>query len=546
MQALSLFNRKIGQPGLSLAKWLVVGLGLITLSSAVNAASEYEYAQNTYSRGQHLDVAYEGWRQNEDGTYNGGNIQSPPDTAFSIEQLFRAQGVLEQDSDSSTESIRDSIKKVMLNACEAIVVGGVHTPNHRWAISAALAGTNALYPDQRYVDRIETWLGEGIGQDEDGEHPERSRNYDAAVNNPSLLDVAIYQDKPELFEVVRKNLELTLYLLEPNGEVETVASRRQDQGRRFLIHRYYLPYRYMAIKDNNPEFAEITRFIEERYMNTLGDHLADFLLHPELAEGLPVSKTLNDQFVKHLKKTQLVRIRRGDKTASVFGGTDWHLGFGVWSGLSHNPTFFKYRKGSAILDSVRLSPSFFSTGYFRSNGLQVMDENKYVLTEERQVPYHLPLPEGLRKESGEYEMSPDGRFYSKMSFGERPKQLVKLKTEITVTELPNSEGFELNFDIGETELVPVTIELSFRKGGILTGVAPSNDDNNDSFFLYEGKGTYKVGEDIITFGPGMHKHSRNSRLSNEQYSVHNGEVTQEGHLVYITGITPFHYTMQIG
>lgn len=483
--------------------------------------------------------------QNADGTWSGGNINSPPDSGFSIEQLFRAQGVLIQDGSSSTESLRETLKETMLNTCEALIVGGVHTPNHRWAISAALAGTNSLYPDQRYVDRLENWIGEGFGQDEDGEHPERSRNYDSAVNNPSLLDVAIYQNKPDIFEVVRKNLELTLYLLEPNGEVETVASRRQDHARSFMIHRYYLPYRYMAIHDQNPQFATIARYIEENHMDTLGEHLADFLLHSELTKDLPNSKPLNDNFVKHLKKTQLVRIRRGNTTASIFGGTDWYLGLGAWSGISHNPTFFKYRKGGAILESLRMAPAFFSTGYFRSNGLIASGNNQYNLQEERHVPYHLPLPEHLRERDGEYEMTPDGRFYSKMSFDQRPKHYVNLRTQVAMKELSNSQGYELEFLINETDDVAITLELCFRKGGTLSGVIPSNSDEKDTFFLNEGQGTYKVGDDVITFGPGMHKHTRIRRLSNEQYSVHNGEVsTLDGYLVYITGVTPFRYTLR--
>lgn len=310
-------------------------------------------------------------KQNPDGTFDFGNLQSPPDTAFMVEQLFRALALLRKDGSGQTTSLRQSMKKLILNSAEALTTGGVHTPNHRWAICAALAGTHVLYPDQRYVDRIDDWLSEGIGQDADGEHPERSRNYDAAVNNPSLLDVAIYQDRPKLFDCVRKNLEMTIYLMEPNGEVEAVSSRRQDQypGRSVMIHQYYLPYRYLAIRDNNPQFAAIARMIETKYMDTLREYLADFLLHEELNRPLPADGPLPNNYARHLRNTGLVRIRRGGVSASVFGGTDWHLGHGVWSGLSHNPTFFKLRKGNAILESVRISPAFFRTGYFRSNGL---------------------------------------------------------------------------------------------------------------------------------------------------------------------------------
>ncbi|MDR8391730.1 hypothetical protein NC796_11290 [Aliifodinibius sp. S!AR15-10] len=483
--------------------------------------------------------------QNSDGTFDFGNLQSPPDTAFMMEQLFRAQKILITDGSEQTINLRQSNRQIILDAAEALTTGGIHTPNHRWAVSAALSGINSLYPNQKYVNRINDWLGEGIGQDADGEHPERSRNYDAAVNNPSLLDVAIYQKRPELFDVISKNLELTIHLTELNGECETVASRRQDQehGRYVMIHRYYLPFRYLAIRDNNPRFAAVANMIETKYMDTLGEHLADFLLHEELNMSLPKPAALEENYVKHFQNTHLVRIRRGNKTASVFGGTDWHLGYGAWSGISHNPTFFKFRNGNAILESVRMSPAFFRTGYFRSNGLAVQG-NEYRLEEQRQVPYHQPLPEKFRNKEGVYKMSPDGRFYSKMDFENRPKDYKKLHSMVTVREVGNSGAFEMEFSVEETPRVPVTIELCFRKGGQLSGVIPRENDT-DGYFLSDGEGSYKVGNDVITFGPGKMEHTR-SPQSNEQYSVYNGDIEVEGYRVYITGITPFTHKIRIG
>ena len=41
---------------------------LTLLSGVASAQQAYHYARNTYTHGQHAELAYEGWRENEDGT----------------------------------------------------------------------------------------------------------------------------------------------------------------------------------------------------------------------------------------------------------------------------------------------------------------------------------------------------------------------------------------------------------------------------------------------------------------------------------------------
>jgi hypothetical protein len=519
--------------------------GFILTLSAAHCAEESDYFRNENLIEPMAEIVRVLLRnQYPNGTFDSGNLQSPPDSAFMIEQLWRAQALLINDNTEHTMDLRENLQTIILNTAEALVTGGVHTPNHRWAICAALAGVHTLYPDPIYSERIDDWLGEGIGQDADGQHPERSPNYDAAVNNQGLLDVAVLMNREELFQYIRKNLKMTLYLTELNGEVETVASRRQDQdpGRKVMIHRYYIPYRFMALKDKNPHFAEVAKLIETKFTSHLSDVLPDLLLHEELNHPLPQSTTLPDRYTKYLPGSGLVRIRRKETTASVFGGTDWHLGHGAWSGLSTNPTFFKLRKGEAILESVRMSPAFFSTGYFRSESLDIVD-NAFHLKQERRVPYHQPLPARHRKGDGIYTLSPDGRFFSKMDFKNRPKDFMTLQMRVVVKEVDDSGAFELDFLVDQTENVPVTVELCFRKGGELSGVIPMENDS-DSYFLKDGYGSYNIGGNSIKFGPGMKEHARPPQ-PNEQYTVHNGGIHPEGYRVYLTGFTPFRHQLKI-
>lgn len=483
-------------------------------------------------------------RQYPDGTFDVGNLQSPPDTAFMIEQLGRAQALLQRQGGEATAAIRSALEEIILRAGEALTTGGVHTPNHRWAVCAALAWTNHLYPDPQYVHRIDTWLSEGIDQDADGQYSERSPNYSAHVVNPALLDLAVLLDRPALLDPVRANLTMTIYHTDRNGEVETVASRRQDQAphHRVYIHEYYRPYRHLAIADGNQQFARVASTIEAEYLDRLGPYLPDFLLFDTLMESLPAPGTRPHNYEKHFSHSGLVRIRRDETTATVFGGSDWHRGHGVWSGLSHNPTFFRFRKGAAILESVRLAPNFFSTGYFRSNGLSV-DGNAYHLQEERRVPYHQPLPEAHRRDDGAYQMSPDGRFFSKMSFARRPKEYKVLRSRVVVREAPRPGAFEIAIAVDQQPRVDVAVELCFRKGGQLSGVMPKAQDP-DGFFLKEGRGAYQVGEDRIEFGPGALAHS-GFTMHGEQYDVHNGGIRLDGYRVYIMGRTPFEHTLFI-
>ena len=524
-----IFSRKIGYDFAAFA------------AAYVTAQSKYYHSDSLAPKMELLANAMAS-QQTADGTVNIGNLESPPDTAFLVELLSAAAVILKKDNSPAIQTAYNTLKKFLLNAGEGLSTGGVHTPNHRWVVCAALSKLNALYPNKKYTNRIEDWLGEGIYMDADGHYPERSAGIYAGVENNSLITMARLLNKPALFEYVRKNLEMTSYYMEPNGDMVTNDSRRQDQYmNKNIVAYYYLSYRYMAIKDGNKKFAALTRQMEGMKSfeeDILNKGLFYFLEDTLLQESLPDAVMPSDNYEKLFTTSHLLRIRRGNTTATLFGGVDWPLV--IASGRSNSPNFFTYRKGNAILKYMRLSTSFFGMGYFYSEGLK-KEGKSYLLHKKITAPYYQPLPKNLRNKAGDYKLVPstDDRFWNKMDFAHRPVSNVKTQdTTISFTE--TNGAVELTIDVKGLSGVPVTLELCFAEGGSLSGVSTPENGNS---FLEKDFATYAIGGDEIRFGPGVMKHKRITDLEGERYSTHFGSLRTEGMHVFLTGLTPFTHTI---
>ena len=481
--------------------------------------------------------------QYPDGTLDsGGNRKSPPDTAFLLDALCHAAVILKENPSGDLASIKTRLEKFLLAAGEGIRTGGVHTPNHRWEICSVLAKLYKLYGDKKYLARIDEWLAEGIYQNSDGNYPERSRNY-AIVENQAFITIGEILNRPELFDFVSKNLRATYYYMEPDGELVSLDSRRQDQFRPIHIWRTYFAYRYMAIQENSGFFASVARLIEgfdsfER--NILNSGLPQFMSSSVLQKEMPKSSPLPDSFTQHFEASDLVRIKRGDITATIFGGND--LPLTVASGRSCNPTFFTFRKRSAILEYARLSTSFFSTGYVRGEGLK-KEGNTYTLFEKKEAYYYHPMPGNKQDKNGDYKLSPslDGRFWSKMDFESRPKTTLTLETKIVIEELDNS--FRIDIEVTGAENVLVTLDLCFQSGGTFEGVVQGEQEKD---FFFDGEvAKYTIGTDTIEVGPGKYEHAYINGLDGEVYSTHFGTIKGEGPHLYMTGLAPFKHSFTI-
>jgi hypothetical protein len=487
--------------------------------------------------------------QFDDGYYDQGDgVRSPPDTAFSIVDLGMVYALLGADDEPVTADVRATLKEILRKAGAGLATGGLHTPNHRWKVCAALARINSLWPGGGYVRRIDDWLAEGIDQYPSGQYSERSATYAPIVTNPSLLTLARLTERPELYGNVRRNLQATLHLLEPDGEVETVHSRRQDQKTLKHLPDYWLQFRELAIRDRDGRFAAVAATVQRRGRDQifgetpLGDFLAEVLDHPELAAPLPEPTALPSTFTWHDEDCGLVRIGRDGQRATIFGGADFPDVHAISSGLSTNPTFFKWRKGAAILDSLRLAPQFFALGHFRAEDVE-RTEDGWRLWADVRAAYHLPLQPKHRRPDGLYPLTDDGRFWSAMDFPHRPKQWRTLHTEVRVTEADG--GYDLDFSVGESE-VPLALELCFRKGGTLRGAEPVSGQP-DTYQLVSGYGTYTVGDNVIEFGPGNGSGPRQPAVvdAGERYSWMGGSLSVSGMRVLITGRSPLTYRLAL-
>lgn len=517
-----------------------IGYDIAVLSASYCSPGSKYYHDSLLTTKIDLLIKFLADAQADDGTVNIGNLESPPDTAFLMEILCAAASILKKDGSVDLATTREELKKIIVSAGRALATGGVHTPNHRWVICAALSQINDLYPDKKYVQRIEDWLGEGVFIDKDGHYPERSGTY-SSVENAAFITMARMLKKPSLLEPVRKNLDMYYYYMESNGDLVSNDSRRQDQyaARKSFI--FYLQYRYMAIRDNNSRFAAIANKIETFdgfEEDVLHQSLFYFLENEDLQKQLPASSPLPATYEKLFTTSHLLRLKRDNITATLFGGVDWPLI--IASGRSNSPDFFSFRKGKAILKYMRLSSGFFSTGYFYSEGIK-KEGTKYVLHKKLEVPYYQPLAKEKRNKSGDYKLSPsiDDRFWNKMDFKNRPVSNVKtLDTTISLEEINGK--ISLNFHVTGFKDVPVTIELCFAEGGKFSEVS---EDGNDNYFLEKDFGEYRFDNDIIRFGTGSLAHHSINNLEGERYSTHFGNLRTKGMHVYITGITPFNHTL---
>ncbi|MCC6539782.1 MAG: hypothetical protein IT162_19695 [Bryobacterales bacterium] len=438
------------------------------------------------------------------------NFNSPPDSAFAMYSLAPAVAMARQYGNTELERLLEPVLKRMANG---IARGGVHTPNHRWVMCAALAQAHALYPTPAWLKRIDDWLMETIDIDADGQYSERSTAVYNGIVDRALSTVALKLNRPALLEHVRRNLESTVYLLHPDYEVVTEVSTRQDRNVRMGLGNFWLPLRLLAVRDNNGVYETLARKVDAG--------IWELILHPELSGATgPEPKPVPDNYEKQFPALGVSRIRRGLTSATLMTGG---------GGASRLVTL---RRGQAILNAVRFAGAFFGRGQFKPEAAAVRQaDGAYLWTQSLEAGYYQPFGDGTKQPVGVDE-------WYRLRTRRQRTEVRTMRYDAELRETP--AGFRLRVRAAGTREVPVAIELNLGgRDGRLEGGALPVAGLADAYVLGpEAEAVWRVGADTVRMGPG--------RAVEHQYvEIRGAEAKLPGPTVYITGFTPFDHTIDI-
>jgi hypothetical protein len=485
----------------------IIQAGGCSISSPV---SRY-YQSTELLNAMNLAALYLVRTQHSDGTIDllSTNFHSTPDTGFLVKRLTMAYELIEKSKTPGQDKMLANLKTFLIKAGDALAAGGIHTPNHRWVVSAALTKLNTLWPNPKYTARINQWLGEHIDIDQDGQFNEKSTFIYSSLTDRLLITISKGMQKPELLDAVRKNLDMTMYYVHPNGEIVTDASGRQDKAIVGTLENYYYPYRFLAIKDKNGAYAAMCELIEKTAGNKIGAFLDYFLTDSSLWAQLPAAKSLPVDYVKTFPNSGLVRIRRNKWDSTL---------------IAKNPVWLTFMNGKAVLQGMRFASSFFGKGQFQADQV-IKTTDGWELTQKLEGPYYQPIPKDKIAANGDWE---------KMGKADRPQSEVQhLETKIKIKEVDG--GMEIEISTTGTERVPFAWELIFRNGGVLDGVVKI-ENSKDSWLLKE-TGTYTNGSDKIQFGPGLALH--------KNIALRGSLPAMDAPTVYLTGFTPFRHLIRL-
>lgn len=440
------------------------------------------------------------------------NYDSSPDTGFVVEQ-FCALTSVGRGADVLAAPLA-KIESFIRRAVPGIKIGGFHTPNHRWVIVSALSQAGKLFAGLDVDGVIESYIAEGFDADEEGTYIERSVGIYDTVSNRALMFFAENWDDPDrvraALDAVDRNLDFDLHLLHADGTAETGLSRRQDYGTRTVPVGLITPLLQYNASRPSPRYVRAAQwFWEKASAEQVYD--ASWLIYCLLKYGTPQASSaeLPMDFVRYYPKNQIWRVRKGDLSASVFGGVT---------------RLMTLTYGEVELRSIKISQTYFGVGHFIAETM-TSDGNSVTLHSSGLQKLHKPgyeLPLGRPVDPDTWDDT----------FSERDiYPIPPAESALTITAVEN--GFDFHFrTLDGLDQVPVQIALDFPLEGYWeTTDTALQTQPGQVIFLKQGQGELRLGDDTIRIGPGADGH--------RYYAMRHAEpVPADSVRILMTFITP--------
>ncbi len=428
------------------------------------------------------------------------NFASAPDTSFILKQLFPMYQLMDKYLDHELDAEKDKLLLTIKQALMGIMQGGFHTPNHRWAITAALMQGYNLFKEETFAEdllkRANKYLAEGIDGNEDGEYAERSTgNYNAVVNS-SMITLYEETGDEKYLGYVERNLEMMLHYMDSDDTVFTENSTRQDKGKKEYGYKYFYHYLYMAERELRLE-GKVKTLFDGAAHKLISDCLLRQDDVPFCLHKLMLNERLFDyefagygfmeSYRRFFKDSGIYRVRKDDFVYSALVGK----------------SNFLFIKKKAFRISLRMGISYCDIRNFVIQDFETSDKGcKGVF--QAQGWYYTP-----------FENPPETSDWWQMDHSKR-ELLCNTSLKVSVEVEERDKGIDLIVDTEGYENIPIRLEIALMSGSSIDSPAFSLvGDAGKKMILKEGYVDIQNDEGQCRIGPGFGNHGFTGHYSGE-------------------------------
>jgi hypothetical protein len=413
--------------------------------------------------------------------------------------------------------------------------GPMYTANHRWSAAVGpLAWVDRFFPDPANRAAIDRHLATGLDIDAEGlYYYELSMGGYNTVANRGLLSAGILLDRPDLVDTVRRNLHSSILFINPDGDIDTSFSFRQDRGRPGVTGLDWLCARLVSLATGDGVLASLAdRLFAE--IAARPTHTADnfsnlyWMRHvPALhGEDSVPRQPVPTHGRRHFRTACVYRVRDGEFAASVKGNPPIREPYNDpsdgWCGRSGAANLLSVWHGPAVLDAVMIKACYQNYQAMKPRGLDVAG-NRCIMDYQFAG---FPLLEAPFLASRE----------------ERGFQWADLRMHAEVTVDSGRIDLDVRVDVPDGIETQVTVEFLLRPDGrlVLAGTPQPLAARQVVWFAADSA-EYTVGSHGLRIAGGLQEH----HWFLEDFKIESGWAETHCARLVAAGHTPFRHTFTV-